>query len=69
MKWFLVFVILLSLLISIGVYSGVITVYEPLTENIHITVSEINTGNHLIDISEVNIILLLMVAGVFIVTR
>lgn len=55
--------------IFVGVYSGKISVYEPPTKNIHVDISKVETGNHLIGMSEINIILLLMVVGVFIIVR
>ena len=67
MKFVIFFLILISLFILCNY--GPIEVYDPPSTMIHLTFNEVETGNKLIDISEVNVLLLLMVVGIFILVR
>ena len=63
----LIFLILISMIISCSL--GKLNVYSPPTEDINITVTEVEKGNELIDLSEANIILLIMLVGAFLIVR
>lgn len=66
MRSFIVSVTLLIAITLVITYSnGFLKIYEPSHDSINITISEVKTGNKLIEISELNVILLAMVVGVF----
>lgn len=64
---FLFFIITLFLLISYNF--GQLKIYNPSPENVHITITKVETGNKLIELSEANVILLLMMVGIFLVVH
>lgn len=64
---FLYIIILLLLIISINM--GKLNIYNPPSNDIEVTISEIETGNKLIEISEVNVILIVLLTGVFLFTH
>ena len=63
------FFLILIVVLALGINCKDIKLYEPDSPHVNITVSEVETGNKLIDITEVNIILLLMVVGAFLIIR
>jgi hypothetical protein len=64
---FLYIIILLLLIISIN--TSKLNIYNPPSNDIEVTISEIETGNKLIEISEVNVILIVLLTGVFLFTH
>lgn len=70
MKKFAISLFLLVIVfLAVSYNLGKLNVYAPLSEEVHVSVSEVETGNHLIDMSEVNVILLIMLVGAFLVVR
>lgn len=63
----LIFLIFLSMIIASNF--GKLIIYSSPSEDIKITVSEVEKGNRLVDISETNIILLVMLVGAFLIIR
>lgn len=70
MKKFAISLFLLVIVfLAVSYNLGKLKVYMPSSEEVHISVSEVETGNKLIGISEVNIVLLLMIVGAFLIVR
>ena len=67
------FAILMFLLVVIFLFlsfdTGRLKVYEPEADNVHITVSEVETNSKVIGMTEVNVILLIAAIGAFILLK
>lgn len=61
------FLVLLAMIIASSL--GQLNVYYPPSEGIKITFTEVEKGNNLVDISETNVVLLVMIVGAFLISH
>ena len=62
-------IFLIMTVMTIACNFGRLNIYSPPSEDINITVTEVETGNKLVDITETNIILFVMLVGAFLIVR
>ena len=62
-------IFVITVIMTIACNFGRLNIYSPPSEDINITVTEVETGNKLVDITETNIILLVILVGAFLIVR
>ena len=63
------FIFLIMTVMTIACNFGRLNIYSPPSEDINITVTEVETGNKLVEMTETNIIWLVMLVGAFLIVR
>ena len=68
-KFGITLVISVIVFLMFSIMFGKLSVYDPQHKTVKVTISEVETGNHLIGITEVDAILLVMIAGALIIFK
>lgn len=68
-KFGLALIISVVIFIIASVSLGKMSIYDPMHESVRVTVSEVEKGNNLINVTEIEAILFVMIAGALIIFK